>query len=70
MHETVCFSGIQTQIFGVEGEHANHLTTTTVPPKYFSLSFIFTFQHEQSPHVSLTFARLQIGNQCDQIGRF
>ena len=27
--KTVCFSGIQTQIVGVEGEHADHLTTTT-----------------------------------------
>ena len=26
---TVDFSGIQTQIFRVEGEHADHLTTTT-----------------------------------------
>ena len=29
--KTVVVSGIWTRIFGVEGEHANHLTTTTAP---------------------------------------
>ena len=29
LQKTVGFSGIQTQIVGVEGEHADHLTTTT-----------------------------------------
>ena len=28
---TVDFSGIQTQIVRVDGEHADHLTTTTAP---------------------------------------
>ena len=28
--KTVGFSGIQTLIVGVEGEHADHLTTTTM----------------------------------------
>ena len=27
--KTVCYSGIRTQIAGVEGEHADHLTLTT-----------------------------------------
>ena len=34
--KTVYFSGIRTQIVGVEGEHADHLTTTTThgpPPR-------------------------------------
>ena len=30
--KTVDFSGIRTQIVGVEGEHADHLTTTTAHP--------------------------------------
>ena len=29
--KTVGFSGIRTQIVGVESEHADHLTTTTAP---------------------------------------
>ena len=29
--KTVGFSEIQTQIVGVEGQHADHLTTTTAP---------------------------------------
>ena len=27
--KTVCFSKIRTRIVGIEGEHADHLTTTT-----------------------------------------
>ena len=34
LQKTVGFSGIQTQIVGVEGEHADHLTTTTAPGTY------------------------------------
>ena len=30
--KTVGFSGIQTRIVGVEGDHAEHLTTTTAQP--------------------------------------
>ena len=29
--KTVDFSGTHTQIVGVEGDHADHLTTTTAP---------------------------------------
>ena len=29
LHKTLVFSVIQTQIIGVEGKHADHLTTTT-----------------------------------------
>ena len=29
--KTVDYSGIQTWIFGIEGEHTDHLTTTTAP---------------------------------------
>ena len=29
LQKAVCFSGIRTRIVGIEGEHADHLTTTT-----------------------------------------
>ena len=31
--QTVCCSGIRTRIVGLEGEHADHLTTTTAPSR-------------------------------------
>ena len=31
IEKTLGFSGIRTRIVGVEGEHADHLTTTTAP---------------------------------------
>ena len=31
---TVDFNGIRTRVAGVEGEHADHLTTTTAPKAF------------------------------------
>ena len=38
--KTIGFSGIQTQIVGVEGEHSDHLTTTTALVQLFTLSML------------------------------
>ena len=40
----VDLSGIRTRIVGVEGEHADHLTTTTAH-LYLLLKFYFSFEH-------------------------
>ena len=53
--KNVGFSGIRTRIFRVVGKHADHLTTTTVPLFFISLSILsrslrfFVFSHFVSP---------------------
>ena len=45
--KTEDFSGIQTRIVGVEGEHADHLTTTTARPPL--LLKMTNFYFEEGP---------------------
>ena len=55
LQKNVGFSGIRTRIFRVVGKHADHLTTTTVPLFFISLSILsrslrfFVFSHFVSP---------------------
>ena len=44
--KTVSFSGIQTRIVRVEGEHADHLTTTTAHDLLLLLAFIYRYSFQ------------------------
>ena len=59
--KTVGFSGFQTQIVGIEGKHADHLTTTTAPRYAIIVSLMLLLEPSRSlPKATELFSLKQI----------
>ena len=59
--KTVGFSGFQTQIVGIEGKHADHLTTTTAPRQAIIVSLMLLLEPSRSlPKATELFSLKQI----------